>query len=355
MDQYAARLKQLEDQLAGLDADTSNQVIPAEVAQKRAKQSRGLGDLGMVAQVGGFEHLKGLGAQLARQAAADEEMKVSGGGVYDPTQGTHTLFPETVREGRRKRMESEQGRVFLQQQRKEDTAERDAQRQADRLYLKAMSGGGRRSGGGGGGNGAPVPADDGQKYTVATQTQAGKDELAAGSYLDLINQVRAHVNELDKSSPYWRKEVSSDSGLLARAKGLGYSKLKEWDLNSPASRIEGVKILMANKAQREGDSNATARQFQATLKAFPGVAQGPDQLEAWLKDQEDQIKERSARNQAVLGGKKLDVGAGASGTFDDNPEAPAGGVHKISSDAEYNALPKGATFVGPDGQTRRKP
>jgi len=28
---------------------------------------------------------------------------------------------------------------------------------------------------------------------------------------------------------------------------------------------------------------------------------------------------------------------------------------KISGDAEYNALPSGATFIGPDGKTRRKP
>lgn len=33
------------------------------------------------------------------------------------------------------------------------------------------------------------------------------------------------------------------------------------------------------------------------------------------------------------------------------PTGPA----KINSDAEYNALPSGATFVGPDGKTRRKP
>jgi hypothetical protein len=35
----------------------------------------------------------------------------------------------------------------------------------------------------------------------------------------------------------------------------------------------------------------------------------------------------------------------------------AGGqiVKRIASDAEYNALPSGATFVGPDGKQRRKP
>jgi len=40
------------------------------------------------------------------------------------------------------------------------------------------------------------------------------------------------------------------------------------------------------------------------------------------------------------------------------PPAPASNAKqpaKISSDAEYNALPSGATFIGPDGQTRRKP
>lgn len=34
---------------------------------------------------------------------------------------------------------------------------------------------------------------------------------------------------------------------------------------------------------------------------------------------------------------------------------PSGGPAKISTDAEYNALPSGTSFVGPDGQTRVKP
>jgi len=35
--------------------------------------------------------------------------------------------------------------------------------------------------------------------------------------------------------------------------------------------------------------------------------------------------------------------------------APAGAPKRIATDADYNALPSGATFVGPDGKTRRKP
>ena len=40
-----------------------------------------------------------------------------------------------------------------------------------------------------------------------------------------------------------------------------------------------------------------------------------------------------------------------------SPSAPrqSTGTTKISSDADYNALPSGATFIGPDGKTRRKP
>jgi hypothetical protein len=33
----------------------------------------------------------------------------------------------------------------------------------------------------------------------------------------------------------------------------------------------------------------------------------------------------------------------------------ASGVVTITSDAEYEALPSGTTFISPDGKTRRKP
>lgn len=36
-------------------------------------------------------------------------------------------------------------------------------------------------------------------------------------------------------------------------------------------------------------------------------------------------------------------------------DADMGGIAKISSDADYNALPSGAVFTGPDGKRRRKP
>jgi hypothetical protein len=37
------------------------------------------------------------------------------------------------------------------------------------------------------------------------------------------------------------------------------------------------------------------------------------------------------------------------------PPSAGGGPAKISNDAEYNALPSGSLFIGPDGQTRKKP
>jgi len=36
------------------------------------------------------------------------------------------------------------------------------------------------------------------------------------------------------------------------------------------------------------------------------------------------------------------------------PEA-SGGVPRITTQAQYNALPSGATYIGPNGQTARKP
>jgi len=32
-----------------------------------------------------------------------------------------------------------------------------------------------------------------------------------------------------------------------------------------------------------------------------------------------------------------------------------GGLARVASDADYNSLPSGTTFIGPDGVTRRKP
>ena len=37
------------------------------------------------------------------------------------------------------------------------------------------------------------------------------------------------------------------------------------------------------------------------------------------------------------------------------PGADQGGAKRINGDADYDALPSGATFIGPDGKTRRKP
>lgn len=49
--------------------------------------------------------------------------------------------------------------------------------------------------------------------------------------------------------------------------------------------------------------------------------------------------------------------AGDEQTEETGPQAPntAGSPRRITSDAEYNSLPSGTTFVGPDGVPRRKP
>ncbi len=64
----------------------------------------------------------------------------------------------------------------------------------------------------------------------------------------------------------------------------------------------------------------------------------PRALDAWMRGQMKALQPRLEQNRKIT-----DKG--------NHPAAP----NKVSSDADYDALPSGATFVGPDGKTRRKP
>jgi hypothetical protein len=78
---------------------------------------------------------------------------------------------------------------------------------------------------------------------------------------------------------------------------------------------------------------------------FPQVGEGP----------EVRAQKRQARAVAV---EAMRASAGKATVPSSVPSVeplPESGPKRIASDAEYNALPSGATFIGPDGKTRRKP
>lgn len=67
------------------------------------------------------------------------------------------------------------------------------------------------------------------------------------------------------------------------------------------------------------------------------------------------VKSLNDLRDVVLAGLER-MGAQQGGGVAPQPQgASQGGIQKINSDSEYNALPSGAVFIGPDGKQRRKP
>lgn len=69
----------------------------------------------------------------------------------------------------------------------------------------------------------------------------------------------------------------------------------------------------------------------------------PDALDAWMRGQMKSLEPRLKINRTITRSDRPEPGASAT--------AP----QRIANDADYNALPSGATFIAPDGSTRKKP
>lgn len=98
----------------------------------------------------------------------------------------------------------------------------------------------------------------------------------------------------------------------------------------------------------------TAAEFPRLRPFIPNVTDTPEVVKKKLANfkREYQTVQREIEEYADLQGYKSPraPGRGASGSFD----APVAGPARISSDAEYDALPSGATYIAPDGKTRTK-
>lgn len=158
--------------------------------------------------------------------------------------------------------------------------------------------------------------------------------------------------------------VSFDKDLNALEEAL-----KDFDPRNPLDQGNTTKRARIQSLGKQA-------QLSAKEAAALGALSGPDMalLEGILNDPTSikgavsgskgiaaQISEARAGNRrrvdslsAQYGDKSME---GVKGALDSAPStsAPAAGPARIKSDADYNALPSGATFVGPDGKTRRKP
>lgn len=103
--------------------------------------------------------------------------------------------------------------------------------------------------------------------------------------------------------------------------------------------------------------NQVLPMLRDTFGAAFTVAEG-DSLRATLGDPDKTPEEKQVVLQSFIEQKKRDLealGARVGNKAEPDASGASGAPVSISSDAEYDALPSGATFVGPDGKTRRKP
>ena len=111
--------------------------------------------------------------------------------------------------------------------------------------------------------------------------------------------------------------------------------------NAEASKLvlDSIKLLGANP------SNADREFINKTVPQLATSPQARDQLISYLEQKANKNIELYKRADSYARQNK------GLGGFD----YLGGSAKKITSDAEYNALPSGTEFIGPDGVTRRKP
>jgi hypothetical protein len=98
----------------------------------------------------------------------------------------------------------------------------------------------------------------------------------------------------------------------------------------------------------------TREQLQGLAKSyFPQIGDEPKTIE----DKKQRLAEviQTARIRAGRSAGVIDQVLGGNGAAQPQSAATGAAVPRVANDAEYNALPSGAQFIGPDGQLRRKP
>lgn len=195
--------------------------------------------------------------------------------------------------------------------------------------------------------------------------KGGGKPLPAGA-LKQITEARDNANTIDRLEGSFKDEFASKGvmGLGAEASmgakavlGTDRDAVDWWkNYRKQAELIERHALFGASLTPGEQGSWRSA-------DISPGMDK--EVIKANLKERARLTKQvlEFARQDLVDAGhnpERINAIAGRGpGT---NPTAPPpaaptkpGAPVKISSDAEFNSLPSGATFIGPDGKTRRKP
>jgi hypothetical protein len=180
----------------------------------------------------------------------------------------------------------------------------------------------------------------------------------SGSALGNIQKREAMIGTNEKNFNYNADQVLQLSKKVDRT---GTPIINSW-INAGRRSVQGnpelsafdtaVKTTVNEFAQIVSGttSGASTEGEKAKAEALLNAQQTPEQILAVINQMrtETQNRMKSFRDQ------KTELRQGMSGKQENNQQNTSG-VAKISSDEEYNKLPSGTKFVGPDGKTRTKP
>lgn len=235
---------------------------------------------------------------------------------------------------------------------------------------------------------------------MAADAAAGRAQSASQ-----FNQRLAYDKDKDKTAAAGGPAKPLPAGALKMQQesldAIGISSSINADLGGISKQIETGKLSFGpidnltsaglNAIGRSTENSRNFASFKSTLERLrneslrlnSGVQTDGDAQRAWAElfqniNDTELVKQRLAEIQGInargaqlhqlrvdsirsnYNAGPLDAGAyrdqpAAVGGGAPAPKPAAGGVPRITGDADYNALPSGATFIGPDGKTRRKP
>lgn len=176
--------------------------------------------------------------------------------------------------------------------------------------------------------------------------EASKNERKAGREDKLLDDYNREVKDFATMDDQLEKvrEFAKDS-TGATDMGLIYSYMKMLD---PGSTVrEGEYATAQNSGsvpeRVRGAYNKALRGERLDSKVRADFVAAAERAHKAVQPRRDQVTNRYRVRARTLGVDE--------NLFGEQSNAPV----RIQSDAEYNALPSGATFIAPDGTTRRKP
>jgi hypothetical protein len=159
-------------------------------------------------------------------------------------------------------------------------------------------------------------------------------------------------NEAQANAALFAKRVEDANASIDRLGGAT-------DLTSIRSATEGKLPNVAKSSNIQQFEQAKRNFVNAVLRRESGAAISASEFSEANKQYFPQFGD----SKEVLDQKRLNRITAIEGLYNaagvrkevGQAQGQQSGPSKVASDADYNALPPGATFVGPDGKLRRKP